>query len=165
MTAAIQGSGNDGRSIAELDTAEVLYLKTIANKNKGGTAATRADNVLCFFYGICKPPPGYPKSAPGQQRKPKPPLEELLADQNHVTARPNSADQYIELEYNLLFEKENTFLKVWDGQGRQVETWHLGRSKQGLKLLDTRHLAGGVYITEVLQDGKQVFSDKFIVRH
>ena len=30
---------------------------------------------------------------------------------------------------------------------------------------DGGHLAGGVYITEVVQDGKQVFSDKFIVRH
>ena len=89
----------------------------------------------------------------------------MATAQTCVTAKPNPADQYIELEYTLLFEKEDTFLKVWDAQGRQVETWHIGRSSRGLQLLDTRRLGTGIYIVELVQEGVQVFSGKFIVRH
>lgn len=156
---------NDGRTIAELDTAEIYSLKAIANKRNGGIAAARADNILCFFYGFCKQPAGYPKSAPGAPKKPKPKLEDLLSQQNLIKSKPNPADQYVELEYFLLFEEDNTYLNVWDIQGRLVESWHIGRSAQGLKLMDTRHLGIGLYITEIVQGGKQVFSDKFIVRH
>jgi hypothetical protein len=41
----------------------------------------------------------------------------------------------------------------------------VGRVTKGLEILDTRNLVPGLYIVEIVQDGKQVFSDKFIVQH
>ena len=43
--------------------------------------------------------------------------------------------------------------------------WPLGPTQRGLKFLDTRRLAPGVYTVEVIQAGKRLLADKFIIRH
>jgi hypothetical protein len=140
-------------------------MSTSATKQNGGIAAERAENILCFFYGICAPPPSSPKSNTVSPRKPKPEVEELIRAQNTVIFSPNPADQHIQFEFALLFSKENTDMRVYDQLGRVVKTFKIGAATQGVEILDTRKFVAGLYIVEIVQDGKQVFSDKFIVQH
>lgn len=161
----IESLYNSGRTIAELDSAEVLQLKAIANQKNGGLAASRADNILCYFYGVCKLPYGGAKSMSNTPKKPKPKLEELLAEQNKVLIMPNPADQYVELECTLLFKKENTYLNIWDMNGRMIHSWKLGNTNHDLKVLDTRKFDSGIYLVELVQEGERLLSNKFIVKH
>jgi hypothetical protein len=154
-----------GKNIAQLDSTQIDWLINMANDPEAGTAADRAENILCFFYDICSPPPSVPKSNGIAQRKPKPTAEELIRDLNKVVFAPNPADQYIQLEYELLFAKEHTEMRVYDQLGRLVTTYTIGMNTRGVEILDTRKMAQGVYIVEIVQNQKQVFSDKFIVQH
>ncbi len=56
-------------------------------------------------------------------------------------------------------------MRVYDQLGRVVKTFKIGAATQGVEILDTRKFVAGLYIVEIVQDGKQVFSDKFIVQH
>lgn len=153
------------KNIAQLDSTQIDWLINMANDREAGTAADRAENILCFFYDICSPPPSTPKSNATAQRKPKPAAEELIRAQNKVAFSPNPADQYIQLEYDLLFAKEHTDMRVYDQLGRLVTTYIIGMNTNGVEILDTRKLTPGVYIVEIVQNEKQVFSGKFIVQH
>lgn len=52
-----------------------------------------------------------------------------------------------------------------DINGSLVETWNISDTQIGLKLLDTRALAPGVYIYEITQEGEQIKSDKIMIQH
>lgn len=92
-------------------------------------------------------------------------MEELLREQNKITISPNPADHYIQLTYDLLFSKEETVMNIYDQLGRKVTTYTIGVNQQGGEILDTRKLVGGLYIVEIVQSGKQLSSEKFIVQH
>ena len=98
-------------------------------------------------------------------RREKPSLEELLREQNKITISPNPADQYVQLTYDLLFSKQETKMNIYDQLGRKVTTYTIGVNQRGVEILDTRKLVGGLYIAEIVQNGKQISSEKFIVQH
>jgi len=156
---------NDGRNLAQLDNAEISFLITMSNVPFGGKASERAENILCFFHDICKDPNPAPKAASIQPKKPKLPLDELLSEQNSVKTSPNPADEYIQLEISLLFSKQQTALNVFDIEGRKVQSRTIGDVNDAVIVLDTRELTSGVYILEIMQEGEQIFTDKFIVQH
>jgi hypothetical protein len=123
-------------------------MSTSATKQNGGIAAERAENILCFFYGMCTPPPSSPKSNKEAVYKPKPELEELIAAQNNIHVSPNPADQYVQLEYELLFTKSHTEMHVYDELGRKVSSYTLGENTRGVEILDTRKLVGGFALSK-----------------
>jgi hypothetical protein len=92
-------------------------------------------------------------------------LEELLANENKVQAWPNPADEFMQIEYDLLFSKPNAYIRIMDMHGRVIETWNISDTQIGLKLLDTRKLTSGIYFYEISQEGKRVKSDKIIIQH
>jgi hypothetical protein len=49
--------------------------------------------------------------------------------------------------------------------GRKVSSYTIGTNTQGVEILDTRKLVSGLYIVEIVQEGKHVSSSKFIVQH
>ncbi len=49
--------------------------------------------------------------------------------------------------------------------GRIIEIWDISNTQIGLKLLDTRKLAPGVYFYEITQEGEKIKSDKIMVQH
>jgi hypothetical protein len=154
-----------GKNFAQLDSVEIDFLMNLANTKNSGTAGARAENILCFFYDMCSPPPSSPKSNETAPRKPKPTYEELVQEQNKVSLSPNPADQFIQLKYELLYSKKHTEMHVYDQLGRRVTSYTIGATTQGVEILDTRKLTQGVYIVEIVQNGKQVLSNKFIVQH
>jgi hypothetical protein len=74
-------------------------------------------------------------------------------------------DQYVQLEYELLYSKLHTEMHVYDKLGRKVSSYTLGTNTRGVEILDTRKLVGGLYIVEIVQDQKQISSTKVIVQH
>ncbi|MFT6996604.1 MAG: hypothetical protein ACJAQ4_000345 [Cryomorphaceae bacterium] len=58
-------------------------------------------------------------------------------------------DQYVQLEYELLYSKLHTEMHVYDELGRKVSSYTLGENTRGVEILDTRKLVGGLYIVEI----------------
>jgi hypothetical protein len=165
LTTFLENITGQGKNIAQLDTTEINFLATIADDPTAGTAGARAENILCFFYGMCTPPPSTPKSNVVSPRKPKPNIQALIEAQNKVKISPNPADQYVQLEYELLFSKRNTAMTVYDQLGKEVSSYTIGTAQHGVEILDTRKLVSGLYIVEIVQEGQHVSSEKFIVQH
>jgi hypothetical protein len=92
-----------------------------------------------------------------------------IRDQDRLEGKmkvyPNPADQYVQLEYELLFAKRNTVMNVYDQVGRKVNSYTIGTNTKGVEILDTRKLVSGLYIVEIVQEGQHVSSEKFIVQH
>ena len=44
------------------------------------------------------------------------------------------------------------------------KNWNLSTNLEGIQFMDTRKLVPGIYLTELLQDGKRVKVGKFIVQ-
>ncbi|MCA1752400.1 MAG: T9SS type A sorting domain-containing protein [Flavobacteriales bacterium] len=153
-----------GGSIANMDSADVQFMQTIAEDETAGMAARKAQNVLCFHYDICYDMEGQPKSE-FTPRKPKPSYEQLLAQLNTSTAFPNPADRHVTIGYTLLKAKERTAMHVYDLSGRQIDSRGLGKVYEGQQLFDTRKLPSGVYLFKIVQEGKKISEGKFIVTH
>jgi hypothetical protein len=64
-----------------------------------------------------------------------------------------------------LFSKEKTSLNVFDIEGRKVQSRAIGDVNDSVIVLDTRELSPGVYILEIIQEDKQIFTEKFVVQH
>ena len=78
---------------------------------------------------------------------------------------PNPADDFIEFEYDLKVPSQNAVLSIYDLMGRELEKLDLGWEPSGINVFDTRDLPNGVYIYELLKDGEQVKSGKFVIQH
>jgi len=153
-----------GKTVANLSPTEISNLRNIAESSTAGIAAKKAQNALCFHYNICYTPQGQPKSN-AAPRKPQTTYEELVAKLNTVNAYPNPGDTYITIAYTLLHAKDETTLLIYDALGRQIESRQLGEAYEGQQLLDTRKMPDGVYIYQVIQDGKKVSEGKFVITH
>ncbi len=156
---------DDGRNIAQLDSSEIATLTQISNIEPGGQAAERAENILCFFYGLCKEEIGSPKSNSVKTKKPRPTEESLYSSLNSVKVAPNPANTYIEFEYDFLISSQKNILRILDVQGKPVKIWNLGSNQKGIKVLDTRKMPNGVFFYELLRNSKKVKSGKFIIQH
>jgi hypothetical protein len=92
-----------------------------------------------------------------------------IRDQDRLEGKmkvyPNPADQFVQLEFELFFSKVNTVMNVYDQLGRKVSTYTIGTNTQGVEVLDTRKLVSGLYIVEIVQEGRQISSNKIIVQH
>lgn len=153
------------RNTAQLTATEIAAVQTIATKTSGGVAAERAENILCFFYDYCLDDAGAPKNNTVKTERPKQTLDEALRDAVQMIVFPNPADFFLEFEYDLLLPSEQNVLRVYDVQGKPIDKIVLGEEPQGIKVLDTRDLSNGVYIYELLKDGEQVKSGKFVIQH
>lgn len=130
----------------------------------GGRAATKAQNALCFHYNICYDAIGNPKSIATPQ-KPKATYNDLIAEINTTSAYSNPANSYATIEFNLLKAEEESVLQVYDNLGKQVLTRKVGKIYTGQELIDTRKLSDGLYLYQLVQNGKKVSNGKFIVTH
>jgi hypothetical protein len=138
-------------------------MNKLAENPDGGMAAQKAQNALCFHHNICYNSDGTPKNNMPEDTKPYPSKQEVFSHVNTSNAYPNPAVDYTTIQYNLLKAKENTVLHMYDASGRQVETIVIGQIYEGQNVLDTRKHTNGVYIYEIVQDGKQVLNGKLIV--
>ena len=161
----LQSIDNDGRNLAQLTQPEITELQLISEVRPGGSAAARAENILCFFYDRCVLDIGAPKINGVKTKKPRLSKESLENSLNSVNVAPNPADQYIEFEFEIFKSAKENTLRIIDIQGKPIKSWNLGSDQQGIKVFDTRKLINGVYFYELLQDGSKMKGGKFIIQH
>jgi hypothetical protein len=151
------------RNIAELNSSEISYLETLAEK--GSRASGYAENILCFFYDIC-----YDKevSEGGGMAKmltiptpsgDAPSLEELMYN---ITVYPNPASEFTSIKWEIYDELENAQYKIFDLNGREMGSGII-EENTGEKVIDTRSLENGVYIINIYNDGIMKMNSKLIV--
>ncbi|RYM32415.1 T9SS type A sorting domain-containing protein [Brumimicrobium glaciale] len=151
------------RSVAELDSSEISYLETLAEK--GSRASGYAENILCFFYDIC-----YEKEIPegGSMAKMltipapsgnEPSLEEIMYN---ITVYPNPASDFTSIKWEVYDELNNAHYKIFDLNGREMGSGAIEKN-EGEKVVDTRSLTNGVYIINIYNDGIMKMNSKLIV--
>lgn len=77
---------------------------------------------------------------------------------------PNPASDYAYLTFVLPDERNNAVANVYDLQGRRVSTYDL-TEVYGILEINTSQYDVGSYLYDVLLEGKQVSSGKFIIQH
>ncbi|MDX9751984.1 MAG: hypothetical protein RBT71_12965, partial [Flavobacteriales bacterium] len=158
----LQDVHGSGRTTLQLDSAEVQQLVALAGGAYDRPAAF-ITNLLCFGYGICRPP-----STGGDDGTPKSlPRTELPAVGNLVQAllaiHPNPADAWVAFDYDLLVPPDDALLVIRDITGREVYRKVLQEARQQV-VWDTRMMAPGTY-TASLINGKQLLrSEKIVIR-
>ncbi|NEN25619.1 T9SS type A sorting domain-containing protein [Cryomorpha ignava] len=161
----LKAVNDDVRDVDQLTQSEINDLKLISMVEPGGSAAERAENILCFFYDKCAAMVATPKNNGAKIKKPsltKKSIEEVL---NSVRIAPNPANLYVEFEFEIFKSSKDNTLRIIDIQGKPIKSWNLGINQQGIKVLDTRKLPNGVYFYELLQDGSKLKGGKFIIQH
>lgn len=161
----IQSVEGSGRSLAELDSTEIVSMRAIAENKDAGLAALKAQNVLCFHYGICYTQSGAPKNNVNQRRIQIYDAEAILDKLNTSKIYPSPADGFATISYQLAKAKDNTLMRIYDSLSRRVHAEVLGAVYEGQVLIDTRELPNGIYIIEIVQEDIPVETNKFIVTH
>ncbi len=148
------------RSIGELEGSEFEILEGLANTGTG-RASTMASNILCFFYDICRDIPvdnGGANASPKMATKPN----KIANSQNSIQVFPNPAQNFATFQWKLLNLTENTILIIKDLAGRTINT-ELINEKQNHWLWDTREIANGLYLYEVMDGNKTLLNGKIVI--
>lgn len=160
----LEDADHNNRNIASLDSTELVQLEMIATDPDGGIGALRARKALCFFYQNCIPGPALPKNNPSGNKKPLPPLEELLADLNEIQAFPNPASEYITFSFQFFKENAQREILIYNSTGSMVQNFRLDNVQHGQQLWDTRKMKPGSYIYEVIEGERKIHSGKVVIQ-
>ncbi len=157
-------AANDGRSIAQLDSTELAELTAIAQHSSGGQASVRAQSTLCFFYDECIIPSVVPKNAATAQKKKPRIFSDLLNNQYGLSCYPNPAKDFVQVEFNLVGERGNYSLHLYDALGRRLRSEPIGDQFVNMLVWDTRNLSSGVYFLELTSEGRKLRTEKLIIQ-
>ena len=152
-----------GIYLLDLDSTHLQTLITIANSGVH-TAAQRAQNLLCFAYGMCK---DYPSSSggnsPARRARPTQNPQQVIQDAYYqLKVYPNPTREYTTFDWSLMDIPESLHLMVFDALGKVVvnQPVHL---RLGQWLWDTRNVPAGIYLYQLkplngesLQQGKVI---------
>ena len=158
----LQGVHGSGRTTLQLDSAEVQQLVALAGAAYDRPAAF-ISNLLCFGYGICRPPStggddGTPKSLPRTELPSAGHLVQAL-----LAIHPNPADAWVAFDYDLLVPPEDAVLVVRDVTGREVYRKALHEARQQV-VWDTRMMAPGTYTASLIDRKQLLRSEKIVIR-
>lgn len=144
---------DNGRSLLEMDSAEVQQA-TAFIQNAYDRPTSLVSNLLCYGYGICRPPltggevdlmtkhlPYTPLPAQWEHLKPV------------ISIKPNPASNWVEITYDLQIQTPDAMILIHDAMGRVVHSEKL-KDRQGKLVWDSRSAAAGSY-TIVLRNGKE----------
>lgn len=151
----------DERSIAQLTEQEIDEL-ILYTEGEDEIVASAAQNILCFFYGICD-----------DKHTPLPIDDEIViksgkANNVQLNAEfsiqvfPNPADSYTTIEWEFPSQDVKGNLVITDIVGNVIVQERLS-SQQGQWLWDTRNINNGTYIYKVTIDNKKTVSGKIVV--
>ncbi|MBL7963676.1 MAG: T9SS type A sorting domain-containing protein [Flavobacteriales bacterium] len=160
--AFLQDLHGASRTEMELDSTEVLYLQGLIEDAYDRPAAV-ISNLLCFGYGICRPPL---TGGDGAEPKslvftPKPTMSGN--EQPVLKIHPNPASTWVALDADLRTPPVDAFLVVRDITGREVFRTLLNQQQQQI-VWDTRHIAPGTYAVVLVNGRQQVRTEKLVVR-
>lgn len=152
---------NDDRTDAELDSAEIDALGSLAADNYD-RAAHWAQNILCFHYGFCRPPltGGGEFLAPVFFQ-----VLPVVPTPSHVFIKPvpNPARTLVTFHFQLPANEQMAEIVVRDVHGRQQYRTRVS-GEQGQSLWDTRSVPSGTYTVELLSGSARLAHDRLIVQ-
>lgn len=148
------------RNLAQLTVSEIDYLQILAGEE--GRVAGYAQNILCFFYGICYEKNLLPNTS---QQKPTS-FTSNTAELNNilynVKVYPNPASSYTSISWEIYDNLKDAGYSVVDLSGREQLQGKLS-SNQGEEVIDTRGFKQGVYIIAIYNNGELKVSRKLVV--
>ncbi|MCW5897983.1 MAG: T9SS type A sorting domain-containing protein [Flavobacteriales bacterium] len=155
------GRHGTGHDRSELDSTEVAQLQALIN-GKHDRPAVWAQNILCFHYGLCRPPyTGGGNLAP--KALPYTPKEVVETPRPTLMLYPNPATIYVTMYYDLKADADHSRMLIRDIGGREVAQRRLGHA-EGQVVLDTRRMPPGVYTIELHNAGQRQLTEKLVVR-
>jgi hypothetical protein len=143
-----------------LNASELAQLQGLRGDHYD-RAANWISNLLCYGYGICRPPlTGGSEGAPKSRRI----THTGAAENGHefVTA-PNPAENWVTFRYRFSELPDRAMVVVRDPIGREVVTMAMNGDR-GQLVLDTRELAKGCYTITYTSNGKVDQVDRLIVQ-
>lgn len=148
------------RNLAQLTVSEIDYLQILAGEE--GRVAGYAQNILCFFYGICYEKnllPNTPQQKPTSFTSNTAELNNILYN---VKVYPNPASSYTSISWEIYDNLKDAGYSVVDLSGREQLQGKLS-SNQGEEVIDTRGFKQGVYIITIYNNGELKVSRKLVV--
>lgn len=163
LIALIGDAQGGGRSIMQLDSAEVAQLQVLAGEH--GQAAGRARNILCFGYGICPPPRtggdgGSEKmrAVPEEQEKKR---EDPTTQATLLRIFPNPTNGTVTFMHGSEAPLENASIMVRDAAGREVARLPVnGRDRI---VWDARSVRPGAYLVELIAGTSRLAVQRLVV--
>ncbi|MCB9183088.1 MAG: T9SS type A sorting domain-containing protein [Flavobacteriales bacterium] len=154
----LQGISGEDRDEAELTEAEQDQLEALVDGQQD-RPATWAQNILCFHYGRCVAPwtgdGGEPKSLPRVRPEDMPGPA--------LSLQPNPTANWSVAKVRLSSDDATATLRVLDVTGKSVASYRVtGREPQ--LVLDTRMLAPGAYLVELMSGAEKLASERLIVQ-
>ncbi len=153
----------NGRSEMQLDSSEVATLEGLMG-DAYDRPATLISNLLCFGYGHCRPPLTGGEEDEEPKSLPYTPLPHGKAEvQATLLVHPNPANTWVAFDYDLLIEPTDAAIVIRDLAGREIRRIALREQRQQV-VWDTRQAAPGSYTVVLLNSGRQLRTEKLIIR-
>lgn len=151
----------DERTEAQLTQVEISALEAfIAVEHDRAT--NWASHLLCYNYGICRSP--YTGDADeGPKALARRPSKQTFKPTPKLELKPNPANAWVVVTYDLLNLQSNQQLVIRDALGRAVHQTQLA-SVAGQELVDTRGLPAGAYTVELHQGTGPVETERLIIQ-
>ena len=151
------------KTIHDIDSLERIALQSIADEALG-FAAAKARNMLNTIDGTCDEYYGYvsgaqPKTTRAYGYDPNKVLDEFY---NNVTCIPNPVKDYAIFEWELLKLDGIAQLNITDINGVIVQQ-HTISEIRGTWTWDTRLIADGIYVYEIVSNKKQLTRGKIVI--
>jgi hypothetical protein len=119
-------------------------------------------NLLCGAYGHCRPP--LTGGEGGAKKLPHTPLPgKGRTAQALLHLHPNPAGTWVAMDYDLLVPPHDAAILIRDMTGRDVHRITL-REQQQQVVWDTRQAAPGSYTVSLQHKGRQLRTEKLIIR-
>jgi len=157
----LSGLAQDGRSIAESDSAQIEMLFDI-KETDAGKPSVYARNILLVLdetdYDEPVLMPDFQKSIAVHEEYEE--LMKSLDEHYYHKIFPNPAGDYLILEHKLETEPENAFISIRNTKGDVVKYTEIS-GKQNQQTIDIKGLEPGVYISTLYVNNKELESVKF----
>ncbi|HRD51932.1 MAG TPA: hypothetical protein PKY96_04715 [Flavobacteriales bacterium] len=160
--AVLAAAKADGRSEAQLTTGEVEDLQGLV-VDAHDRPATWISNLLCFHYQICRAPLtggsiGGPKA---NRQHPAPSVAGTTM--GLLSVHPNPASTWAAVDYDLMADPEDAAIILRDISGRVVHRTRLSDRRRQLAL-DTRAVSSGSYTICLINAGRELVTEKLVIR-
>lgn len=163
LKSTIISAHQQNRNVMQLDSLEVADLVYIADSSRS-VAGMQAQGLLNFAYGYnyfslpALPPPDEKSSrindfeSPGNNNN----------TENFVTIHPNPASQWVAVDYKLPYPAGNGILLITDALGKQIQQVVISEII-GQYIWDSRNIPSGVYLLNLIVNGKTIEQQKIVI--
>ena len=158
----LAGAYAQDRNTHQLDSGEVAQLAQLVGAHYDRPAVW-ASNLLCAHYRMCRAPYTGGDVEPKAQ-KPRGSKPLLTAPTTVLTLHPNPANTWVAASYQIPLSQGGTAeMLVRDAVGRVLERRAVPEG-QGQQVVDIRGYTAGMYAVELIQQGRSVSTERFIVQ-